>query len=54
MLSSTGQVEYYKAVIGPYFNDLSAWSKAVVLKIVTPSTTSENIWLSKYHHYDQH
>ncbi len=25
----------------------------VVLKLFTPST-SENIWLSKYHHYDQH
>ncbi len=24
--------------------------KAVVLKLFTPSTTSENIWLSKYHH----
>ncbi len=38
---------------------LMAWqqfflfSKAVVLKF-TPSTTSENIWLSKYHHYYQH
>ncbi len=28
--------------------------RAVVLKLFTPSTTSENIWLSKYHHYDQH
>ncbi len=26
----------------------------MVLKLFTPSTTSENIWLSKYHHYDQH
>ncbi len=29
-------------------------SRAVVLKLFTPSTTSENIWLSTYHHYDQH
>ncbi len=29
-------------------------SRAVVLKLFTPSTTSENIWLSKYHQYDQH
>ncbi len=26
--------------------------RAVVLQLFTPSTTSENIWLSKYHHYD--
>ncbi len=30
------------------------YSTSVVLKLFTPSTTSENIWLSKYHHYDQH
>ncbi len=28
--------------------------RSVALKLFTPSTTSENIWLSKYHHYDQH
>ncbi len=33
---------------------LDTCSRAVVLKLFTPSTTSENIWLSKYHHYDQH
>ncbi len=28
--------------------------KTVVLKLFITSTTSENIWLSKYHHNDQH
>ncbi|XDV15205.1 hypothetical protein PO909_015335 [Leuciscus waleckii] len=28
--------------------------KKFVLKLFTPSTTSENIWLSKYHHNDQY
>ncbi len=27
--------------------------KSVVFKLFIPSTTSADIWLSKYHHYDQ-
>ena len=28
------------------------WCRAVVIKLYTPCITSENIRLSKYHHYD--